>query len=117
MACAGVKAFDGVSFWAKGTSAADNALRFQVVVAATQPTDQGGDCPNGSSSCFNHPGKSITLTPAWKQYAVKWSDLAGVKVNGVILGLNWITTGPDFDVWIDEVTLYAGTAPVGPVGK
>jgi hypothetical protein len=115
MACAGVKAFDGVSFWAKGTSAADNALRFQVVVAATQAIKDGGDC---ATNCFNHPGKSVTLTTDWKQYSVKWADLAGaVKVNGVILGLNWITVGPDFDVWIDEVTLFAGSAPPGPIGK
>ena len=115
MTCAGVKAFDGVSFWAKGTSAADNSLRFQVVVAATQAKDDGGDCVTG---CYNHPGKSITLTADWKQYTVKWSELAGaVKVDGVILGLNWITTGPDFDVWIDEATLFAGAAPPGPIGK
>jgi hypothetical protein len=115
MACAGVKAFDGVSFWAKGTSSTDNALRFQVVVAATQAVKDGGDCV---TNCYNHPGKSLTLTPEWKQFTVKWTDLAGaVKVNGVILGLNWITTGPDFDVWIDEVTLFAGTAPAGPIGK
>jgi len=115
MTCAGVKAFDGVSFWAKGTSAADNALRFQVVVAATQAKADGGDC---ETNCYNHPGKSVTLTADWKQYSIKWSDLAGaVKVNGVILGFNWITTGPDFDVWVDEVSLFAGTAPTGPIGK
>ena len=115
MTCAGVKAFDGVSFWAKGTSAADNTLRFQVVVAATQAKADGGDC---EKNCYNHPGKSITLTADWKQYTIKWADLAGaVKVEGVILGLNWITTGPDFDVWIDEATLFAGTAPPGPIGK
>jgi hypothetical protein len=115
MTCAGVKAFDGVSFWAKGTSAADNALRFQVVVAATQAKADGGDC---ETNCYNHPGKSITLTADWKQYTVKWSELAGaVKVDGVILGFNWITTGPDFDVWIDETTLFAGSAPPGPIGK
>ena len=115
MTCAGVSAFDGVSFWAKGTSAADNALRFQVVVAATQAKADGGDC---ETNCYNHPGKSVTLTADWKQYTIKWADLAGaVKVNGIILGLNWITTGPDYDVSIDEVTLFAGTAPTGPIGK
>lgn len=115
MTCADVSAFDGVSFWAKGTSAADNSLRFQVVVAATQAKADGGDC---EKNCYNHPGKSITLTADWKQYTVKWAELAGaVKVNGIVLGLNWITTGPDFDVSIDEVTFFAGTAPPGPIGK
>lgn len=115
MMCAGVHAFDGVSFWAKGTAGKDNTLRFQAVVAATQAKMDGGDC---ESNCYNHPGKDITLTDTWKQYTIKWTDLAGaVKVDGVILGLNWITPGPDMDVWIDEVALYAGTAPSGPVGK
>lgn len=114
MACAGIAAFDGISFWAKGTAGADNALRFQAVHPATQAKMDGGDC---ETNCYNHPGKSITLTPEWKQYTIKWTELAGaVKVDGIILGLNWITPGPDFDIWIDEVTLFSGTAPTGPIG-
>ena len=59
----------------------------------------------------------------WEQFAIKWTDLTRgsdatgpVTVNGIILGFSWITPGPDFNVWIDEVTLYAGTPPTGPVG-
>jgi len=113
-ACAGISAFDGVSFWAKGTAGTDNTLKFQAVLAATQAVADGGDC---TANCYNHPSKTITLTPDWTHYTVLWSELAGTHtVDGVILGLNWITAGPDFDVWIDEVTLFAGTAPTGPVG-
>ncbi|WP_170228901.1 hypothetical protein [Polyangium fumosum] len=114
-ACAGISAFDGISFWAKGTAGADNALRLQAVHPATQAKADGGDC---ETNCYNHPGKSITLTSEWKQYTIKWNELAGsVQVKDVILGLSWITPGPDFDIWIDEVTLFAGTAPTGPIGK
>jgi len=114
MRCAGIAAFDGVSFWAKGTAGANNALTFQAVLAATQAVKDGGDC---TASCYNHPAKAVTLTSEWKQYTVKWTELAGThQVNGVILGLNWITPGPDFDIWVDEVTLFKGTAPTGPVG-
>ncbi|MDC3981541.1 hypothetical protein [Polyangium jinanense] len=114
-ACAGVSAFEGISFWAKGTAGADNALRVQAVHPATQAKADGGDC---ETNCYNHPGKNITLTSEWKQYTVKWSELAGsVQVKDVILGLSWITPGPDFDIWIDEVTLFSGTAPTGPIGK
>ena len=114
MRCAGIAAFDGVSFWAKGTAGANNALTFQAVLAATQAVADGGDC---TANCFNHPAKAITLTADWKQYTVLWTELAGThKVNGVIIGLNWITPGPAFDISVDEVTLFKGTAPTGPVG-
>ena len=117
--CAGVMAFDGVSFWAKGT-ASSGELTFNAVVPATQSVADGGDC---TSDCFNHPSKTFTLNASWTQYAIKWTDLTGgmnasgpVQVDGILLGLSWITSGPNFNVWIDEVTLYAGTAPTGPVG-
>ncbi len=114
MRCAGIAAFDGVSFWAKGTAGANNALTFQAVLAVTQAKMDGGDC---TANCYNHPAKAITLTADWKQYTVLWTELTGThKVNGVILGLNWITPGPALDIWIDEVTLFKGTAPTGPVG-
>jgi hypothetical protein len=114
MRCAGISAFDGVSFWAKGTAGANNALTFQAVLAVTQAKMDGGDC---TANCYNHPAKAITLTADWKQYTVLWTELAGThKVSGVILGLNWITPGPALDIWVDEVTLFKGTAPTGPVG-
>jgi len=115
--CAGITEFDGVSFWAKGTAGADNVLTFQAVHPAMQPTTEmpPGDC---LSNCFNHPKKTITLTANWQQYSIKWSELTGpVAVKGVIFGINWITPGPAYDVWIDEVTLFKGTAPTGPVGS
>jgi len=119
--CAGVMVFDGVSFWAKGSAGAGNALTFQAVVPATQSKASGGDCV---SDCFNHPSTTVTLSASWMHYSIKWTDLAPgtdatgpVKVNGIILGLSWITPGPNLDVWIDEVALYAGTSPTGPVGN
>jgi hypothetical protein len=113
-ACAGISAFDGVSFWAKGTAGANDALTFQAVLAATQAVADGGDC---TANCYNHPSKTVTLTADWQQFTVLWSELTGTnRVDGIILGLNWITPGPAFDIWIDEVTLFSGTAPTGPVG-
>ena len=93
-------------------------LTFQAVHPAQQPATEmpAGDCmpPN----CFNHPKKAITITADWAQYTVKWSELTGpVSVTSFILGINLITPGPAYDVWIDEVTLLQGHRSDGSRGR
>lgn len=117
--CVDLSAFDGISFWAKGTAGADNTLKFQVVAPATQPADSMpvGDCPSSASACaFKHPAKTITLTADWSQVVIRFSELApAAAYTGKVLGFNMITDGPDYDVEIDEVTFFSGTAPTGAV--
>jgi hypothetical protein len=117
-ACVDLSAFDGISFWAKGTAGASNVLKFQIVAPATQPSDSMpvGDCTPGTACAFKHPAKEITLTEEWSQFQIKWSELApAAAFTGLVLGFNMITDGPDYSVDIDEVTFFIGTAPTTPV--
>jgi hypothetical protein len=118
-ACVDLTAFDGISFWAKGTAGTDNTLKFQVVSPSTQPADSMpvGDCASSAAACaFKHPAKTVTLTADWKQFVIKFADLAPASAySGKVLGFNMITDGPDYDVQIDEATFFSGTAPTGPV--
>ena len=118
-ACVDLTAFDGISFWVKGTAGADNTLKFQIVSPSTQPADSMpvGDCPSSASPCaFKHPAKTITLTADWKQVVIKFSELApATAYTGKVLGFNMITDGPAYDVQIDEATFFSGTAPTGAV--
>jgi hypothetical protein len=117
--CLDVSAFDGISFWAKGTSGTMNVVKFQAVAPATQPTDAlpKGDCVPMTACAFIHPAKSITLTTDWKQYVIPFSELvsAAAPFSGKILQWNIITPDEAWDIAIDEVTFYKGTAPTGPV--
>ena len=117
--CVDLTAFDGISFWAKGTAGADNSLKFQIVSPSTQPADSMpvGDCASSAAACaFKHPAKVITLKADWTQFVIKFSELApAAAYTGKVLGFNMITDGPDYDVQIDEATFYTGTAPVGAV--
>lgn len=117
-ACVDLTAFDGISFWAKGTVGTDNSLKFQIVSPSTQPSDSEpvGDCVPGSACAFKHPAKTITLTADWKQFVIKFSELApATAYTGKVLGFNLITDGPDYDVQVDEATFFSGTAPTGAV--
>lgn len=117
--CVDLTAFDGISFWAKGTAGADNTLKFQIVSPSTQPADSMpvGDCASSAAACaFKHPAKVITLKAEWTQFVIKFSELApAAAYTGKVLGFNMITDGPDYDAQIDEVTFYSGTAPTGAV--
>jgi hypothetical protein len=118
-ACVDLTAFDGISFWAKGTAGTDNTLKFQIVSPSTQPADSMpvGDCASSAAACaFKHPAKVITLKADWTQFVIKFSELApAAAYTGKVLGFNMITDGPDYDVEIDEATFYSGTAPTGAV--
>jgi hypothetical protein len=108
--CTDASAFQGITFWAKGTSGTSNNIALQVAIPATQATADGGDC---ASSCFDHPSKKVALTTAWQQYHVLFSDLAQAgfgapaQYAGIIMALNWVSTeGPNVDFQIDEISYY-----------
>ncbi|HSZ81594.1 MAG TPA: hypothetical protein VLA14_04895 [Polyangia bacterium] len=118
--CVDITAFDGVTFWAKaGATASANAkVGVNFVIPSTNQAPQG-DCPTTSTTCFNHPQKSITLTTDWQQYSVAFSAAVGgtgAKVGSVLQELGWLSPDSTWDFWIDEIQLYKGTPPTTPVG-
>ena len=119
--CADLSAFTGISFWLKGSAGADNSLRFQIVSALTQPADSvpSGDCPSSASPCaYKHPYKTIMLTADWTHVVINFADLvpSSAFAANKVMGFNLITDGPDYEAFIDEVTFFKNTAPIGPVG-
>jgi hypothetical protein len=76
-----------------------------------------GDCKPMTACAFIHPAKSITLTADWKQFTIPFSELvsAAAPFAGKILQFNIITPDEAWDIAVDEVTFYKGTAPTGPV--
>ena len=76
-----------------------------------------GDC-TVMAQCFLHPKMTIELSAEWQQFTIPFADLTGstFEVTGPILGFNIITPDTEWDIWVDEVTFYSGTAPTGPVG-
>jgi hypothetical protein len=119
--CIDISAFDGVSFWAKGATAGSvvslNFVLPQTNMASTDSMGRpnGGDC---TANCYNHPFASVTLTTAWAQYAVKFSDAGGgsASVANVIQELAWLSPDSDWDFSLDEIAFYKGNPPTGPVG-
>jgi hypothetical protein len=108
--CGDASAFQGVSFWAKGTSGTSNNIALQVAIPATHAVADGGDC---TTKCFDHPQKKVLLGADWQQVHVKFTDLAQAgfgtpaTYGGLIMALNWVSLeGPSVDISIDEIALY-----------
>ena len=128
--CIDISAFDGVTFWAKG-STATSKVNVNFVLPETNEQNTvtgGGDCVK-DSGCFNHPFKTVPITTEWAQYSVKFSEAAGGKypsggpnaggsatVKNVIQELVWITLEENWDFSLDEIQFYKGTPPTGPAG-
>jgi len=116
--CVDISAFDGVTFWAKAaTAGAKIDVNFVVPetnMVASDPTLGGGDCKTG---CYNHPRKTITLTDVWAQYSVAFADAAGgtARVTTRLQELGWLSPDANWDFSLDEIQLYKGTPPTGPV--
>ncbi|HEX4404025.1 MAG TPA: hypothetical protein VH560_04305 [Polyangia bacterium] len=115
--CVDISAFDGVTFWAKAATAGAK-VGVNFVIPSTNQAPQG-DCPMTSTTCFNHPQKSVTLTTDWQQYSVPFASAlggTGAKVGSVLQELGWLSPDATWDFWIDEIQLYKGTPPTTPVG-
>jgi hypothetical protein len=123
LGCKDVSALDGISFWAKASTEGAK-IKFLAAIPATDAVKEQGGTGDCTAKCFDHPGKALKLTTAWKQYTVKWSDLeqdgfgAPATFDNIVNVLLWINDGEvtSFDFSIDEVSLYAGTPPAGAVG-
>ena len=110
MICTDTSAFQGVTFWAKGTSGTSNDIALQVALPQTQAVADLGDC---TSKCYDHPSKKVALTSTWQQYSVKFTDLAQAGFGnpatyaGLVMALNWVSIeGPNVDLQVDEISFY-----------
>jgi len=111
--CVDISAFAGVTFWAKAATTGSK-VGVNFVVPATNATGGGGDCRSG---CYLHPQKTVTLTTEWAQYSVAFSAASGgtAKVTNRLQELGWLSPDSDWDFSLDEIQLYQGTPPTGPV--
>jgi hypothetical protein len=110
MVCTDASAFQGITFWAKGTSGTSNDIALQVAIPQTQAVADLGDC---TSKCYDHPSKRVAVTTSWQQYNVKFTDLAQAgfgnpaSYGGIIMALNWVSIeGPNLDFQVDEISFY-----------
>lgn len=119
-ACVDVSAFDGISFWAKG-NVPGGTLTFQIIAHESQPSNAQpqGDCASPTGGCrFKHPAITVPFSGPWEHQVIRFEDLespAFTWTDRRILGMSFITDGPAYYAWIDEVTFFKGTAPDGPV--
>ncbi|HVU52041.1 MAG TPA: carbohydrate binding domain-containing protein [Polyangia bacterium] len=110
MICTDASAFQGITFWAKGTSGTSNDIALQVAIPETQAVADLGDC---TSKCYDHPSKKVALTSGWLQYSVKFTDLAQAgfgtpaAYSGIVMALNFVSIeGPSLDFQVDEISFY-----------
>jgi hypothetical protein len=105
----------GVRFW--GKAAAATSLRVRLPDGDTHPA--GGVCVDpgaAGTSCYDHFGKSVTLTAAWTQFDVRFSevDQAGTGYHPAdkklkpsqLYALEWALPGANkaYEIWIDDVS-------------
>jgi hypothetical protein len=120
--CVDITAFDGMTFWARAATATAarvgvNFVTPETNLKATDPLIGGGDCVN--PGCYNHPQKLVTLTTTWAQYNVTFAEAlggTGARVKTVLQLVGFLSPDAAWDFSIDEIQLYKGTAPTGPVG-
>jgi hypothetical protein len=108
--CYDFSAYSGISFYAKGSG----LMRMAV---ATADTHEFYDCDAMSEECSNHyHAPDITLSDTWTQYTYTWDQLAQPswgpakpfdQSKGVSLSFSHLSDaggGPDFDIWLDDLT-------------
>ena len=106
-----LSAYAGISFWAKSASASDINVQF-----GTPDTDpRYCDCLQTGSCYSTHARLVPGVTQVETKYTVRWIDLRQptyvmapipfdpTRVLNIIFGSNGPV--PQFDFWIDEVTL------------
>ena len=111
--CVDISGYDGLTFWAKAAKTGSK-VGVNFVVPETNALADGGDCMTG---CYLHPSKTITLTADWAQYSVTFLEATGgtAKVKNRLQLLGWLSPDAAWDFSLDEIQLYKGTPPTGPV--
>jgi hypothetical protein len=103
--CYDASAYAGIEFWARGT----RRLHIGVVMMDVVSTLVGGPCVE---NCNGGHMQTIDLTPEWKRYSLRWSELAPEAAKGNLAldlrRLSSVTFGVSpadtpFDVWLDDL--------------
>jgi hypothetical protein len=136
MGCVDASAYQGVSFWAKGTVPNDKGTMTIATEATTAPDTTGfggGTCTSGTCA---PPSIEFPVTSTWSQVLVKWDSLKAGTGNGASvpttakditgmswnLNVNWASAGGDagyvpvessYDLTIDDVQFIGATACTG----
>jgi hypothetical protein len=132
MSCVDAKAYQGISFWVKGTAPTGTAT-LTLATEATSPPDK--DDPAGGGTCTSGECKGASIdfpvSSTWAQVLVKWDALTPGTANGStvttsggdIAGLTWqvglkFTDGGDagwlpvsasYDLAVDDVQFIGST--------
>ena len=105
----------GIAFWARRGPTAGRSLFFAV---SDPYTDQGaGHCSSDSAEMTDKCdpyGTGIGLSEQWRFFQVPWAALRqrgfGRPTQALlvdqIVGLNWSVEAGDWEVWIDDVSVY-----------
>jgi predicted chitinase len=108
----------GIKFRAKGPG----VITFAAAVRPVLPPADGGTCMV-AADCYNEHETTITLTSAWAEYNIDWTQLAqpnwGPRVTfnaSDVLQLIFTARvdAQPFDFWIDDITVVGGTTGPGP---
>jgi hypothetical protein len=125
--CVDISNFQGVSFWAKagpgammGTGMPTISVNFVLPSTNMAMTNDAGMPTAGDclTNCYNHPKVSIgPLSTTWSHYTADFSAAHGgsAPVGTVLQELVFLTSDPNWDFELDEISFYQGTAPTGPV--
>lgn len=103
-----LSAYSGVTLWVRGSG----QVSFQLVTTDTEVSDAGGSC---SSRCYDHLGRTITLSASWTMVQVAFSSLSGVLTQTPLSSADLqkalafyflLPTTTTFDVWLDDISFY-----------
>jgi predicted chitinase len=128
--CYDASAYDGISFWIKGDTAAGNTqVKFNVQSPVSEPATTGGACNQG---CYDHFSVMVPVTANWTRVKVAWSDLKrqacmvsnpatppNFQPEKQILAISFQQVNPaaGFDFWIDDVILDVDKHPTTDFGS
>jgi poly(3-hydroxybutyrate) depolymerase len=107
--------YSGVQFRAKGVG----RVRVRLASPESTPVAEGGACTLPGNDCFDWPGVSLDLEPAWRVYTLPfcqfrpegWSS-AGFELDPSRLSAVhfMLQSGSDVDFWVDDLTFTTATA-------
>jgi predicted chitinase len=121
--CYDARAYQGVSFYIKGSVAAGNSqVKFSLHSPISEPAPSGGcsAADNAAGKCYDHFAKVITLTDQWTRYDIHWKDLVQNCASdptyipqSQILTLSYSILDPNagFDFWVDNLSFDPGGLP------
>ncbi|HEX2877716.1 MAG TPA: chitinase [Polyangiaceae bacterium] len=121
--CYDARAYQGVSFYIKGNTAAGNSqIKFSLHSPISEPAPAGGcsAADVAAGKCYDHFAKVITLTDQWVRHDIKWKDLtqncasdpAYVPQSEILVfSYSILTPTAGFDFWVDNLSFDPGGLP------